>query len=372
MVLAFYKVMEIHLSEWLPKAIGAVWEDVWRAAYQQEPNNEEHQQFHGLLKNVDVAMILPSGGRECNVSFVVAPRRNNIDATWQGAHLLDAAWQYIALSRASRACYLFTENLKFQKHENYRPEKKRKHWISLQEFGESRWHDMQVRADWQQPCTSEHHCPQILGSKAYWHRFGINWQFGMNAWDLVVKGMHDLKHLSDAIEQNAKDGKIILGRCLTDRWLLYKLPDLAKGANVKDIVKLPSLGHYKPITSKSDPESDKATKTHWQCIGNDGWRFLDAITVHIRPSQMCISLPLLMAGPPQADNGYNSTVVNNLAFALFDLWELPKTASVFEKHLVRHKKTELEAWTLELEETGEEVFHFYNAMGLTHTDSERT
>ncbi len=388
MVLAFYKVMETHLSEWLPRAIDAVWEEVWRAVFQQGPNDEEHQQFHGLSKNVEVAMILPSGGRECNVSFVVAPRRNNIDATWQGTHLLDNAWQYIALSRASGACYLFTENLKFQKHPNWRPEKKRKRWISLQEFGEHTWQELHVRTDWQQPCTSEHHCPQIFGSQVYWDRCNIPWQYGMNALEIVVEHMRHLTHLSAMIAMNPTDDKIILQQCLADRELLYVLPKKAKQANIKkeDMVKLPSLGHYRPTTSRSDPQdSDELYKAHWQCIQNDGYRFLDAITVHIKQSQMCICLPLLMVGPPQSDVGYNSNVVNNLAFALFDLWELPKTASVFEKHVVRHKKNELEgcgdgeslyfveamcwsdrpAWTIELEDNGEEVFHFYNAMGLT-------
>ena len=83
---------------------------------------------------------------------------------------------------------------------------------------------------------------------------------------------------------------------------------------------------------------------------------------------------------------YNSDITNGLALALFDLWQLPDVKdAILEKTFGRHKKIELEgmgdgewhyfyeascrsdrpAWLVEEHASGTELFHFYNAMGLS-------
>ena len=110
-------------------------------------------------------------------------------------------------------------------------------------------------------------------------------------------------------------------------------------------------------------------------------RFLDCMTVHARSSQICISIVLMMHD--STEDEYNGTITNLIAASLFDGWDVP--IPVFEKGLGKHKKTEIEglgdgeqthyfyeaqcnadrpAWVLESPESGREVFHLYNAMGL--------
>jgi hypothetical protein len=112
---------------------------------------------------------------------------------------------------------------------------------------------------------------------------------------------------------------------------------------------------------------------------------LDALTVHVREDQICVSIPLLVGAGEGWD--YNSDMTNTLALSLFDLWEVPGiliTGCVLLKAYGRHKKSEVEslgdgetlyfveaqcgsdrpAWLLEMASSGEELFHFYNAMGL--------
>ena len=303
MVVVFYKILARRLVKWLKFAIKSTWKTRWLLLYNNDPPEDFGLIFSERLAEVAIELILPSGGRECEVWFTVAPRRNGTDQTWVGHHLLDPAWLYIALSRASKRSYVLTEDVTTTAATYARQEHKRQKWVSFAE----RLQDKNVLAN--------------LINK--------------------LKKKQSTQH--------------------------RHLPNM--------------MTNLRPSALPDGVVNEEAVREPQKALWENGWRLLDRMTVHARASQICISIVLMFDDDNQ--DKYNGDITNSLAASLFDGWVVPHDG--FEKMMGRHKKTEIEglgdgeqthyfyeaqcssdrpAWILESSQSGREVFHMYNAMGL--------
>jgi hypothetical protein len=387
MVLVFYRVLARHLQAWLKPAIKATWYELWKTMHYVRPDPAIEPIFLAQLERVPIELILPSGGRECDVSFIVAPRRNASDQTWSGHHLLDQAWLYIGLSRASHRCYLFMEDVAHHQLSYQRQENKRQKWVSIQQLGMMQWNTAGINQEQQVSITKADQIPQILYSSTVREALGLGFnrtlipqlQRGFETQNELLARSWDLWELPNHVPSGQTMVKAFSDALQDKRWMENLVSTLQRQA--VPAVRLPAPStNYMPTTSSSATRDDTLQKRN-AYLQSQQYRFLDCMTVHTRSSQICISIVLMMAD--STEDEYNGTITNQIAASLFDGWDVP--SAVFEKGVGKHKKTEIEglgdgeqthyffeaqcnadrpAWILESPESGREVFHLYNAMGL--------
>lgn len=100
-----------------------------------------------------------AGGTEVDVSFLYVPRRSVQDQTYAGNRLLSPAWRYVALTRASTACYVLLEEMTAPPQGHQSHKKKVVRWIDfashckqvLCEMGVQ--HHYNISDDWQWPAS---------------------------------------------------------------------------------------------------------------------------------------------------------------------------------------------------------------------------
>jgi hypothetical protein len=273
------------------------------------------------------------------------------------------------------------------------PEKKRKRWVSIQTLGMNFWQQLGVFPSWMRVIENQWQLPQILSSAHVRQLLGLvaNLQQVQQVFyeTVDVMGSNDFKDLKSEVKPDSTDAAQVCSVCLQDPYYIYNWARQLQGQNV-DIPRLPDMRDFAPVSSASHfPHltGEQRQAELWnrkQFLKKNCYHLLDCVTVHVRSSQICISVPMLMQC--HSWEAYNSEVTNGVAMALFDLWDLPNVEdSHLEKTCGRHKKIEVEgygdgelhyfyeascgsdrpAWLLEDHTTGAEVFHFYNAMGLS-------
>ena len=67
MVVVFYKILARRLVKWLKFAIKSTWKTRWLLLYNNDPPEDFGLIFSERLAEVAIELILPSGGRECEV-----------------------------------------------------------------------------------------------------------------------------------------------------------------------------------------------------------------------------------------------------------------------------------------------------------------